>query len=66
MRKRTTQQIASQIVKAIEADLNDRRGLHLDDLDIEIQREIRTTWRNLVMSILVPAREAGEGGAGNV
>lgn len=62
MRKRTNQQIASQIVKAIETDLNDRSGLHLDSLDIEIQREIRTTWRNLVMSILVPAREAGDGG----
>jgi len=41
---------AERIVKAIEKDFTDRRGLRQEweQIDAEIQAEIRETWANLV------------------
>lgn len=38
-------------IKALEADLNDRRGLHLDSLDNEVRREIFAKWRKILTEI---------------
>lgn len=44
--------LALAISDAIEADLNDRRGLHLDVLSEEIQRDIRRAWWKRIKGIL--------------
>ena len=43
------ERIARLIVDDIEADLNDRRGLHLSTLDDEILAEIKQTWVDMIM-----------------
>lgn len=40
--------LASKIVKAIHFDLNDRRGLHINGVDADIQREIVKAHRKIV------------------
>ena len=47
--------IAQRIVRGIEKDLNDRKGLHLKDCDEQAQADIRETWRVLIIGILVDA-----------
>jgi hypothetical protein len=44
--------VAEEIAHAIELDLNDRRGLHLDNLDKEILQEIRSDWRRKIEAII--------------
>lgn len=53
----TEQQIASasrKIVKAIERDFSDRRGLRQEweQIDDDIKKDIRKTWRTIVALIL--------------
>jgi hypothetical protein len=45
-------QLARKIANAIEADLNDRKGLHINNLDEEIQEEIRREWRAKILKVL--------------
>jgi hypothetical protein len=45
-------QFIEEVVKDIEYDLNDRRGLHINNLDEEIQQEIKDKWRTIVESKL--------------
>lgn len=40
-------------VAAIEADLNDRRGLHLNGVDDELQDEIRDRWAELILEVFI-------------
>jgi len=40
--------LAERIADRIAADLNDRRGFHLDTLDDELQREIRDKWMGII------------------
>lgn len=49
---RKEEMIASEIVDKIIANLNDRRGLGLDDLDADIQDEIRHAWIDIVLETL--------------
>lgn len=46
----TSEEIANAIVSRIEADFTDRRGLRQewDEIDADIQEEIRDTWRDIV------------------
>lgn len=43
--------LAKQIVDAIYADADDRRGV-LDDIDAEMRKEIRKAWHKIVAGIL--------------
>ena len=43
--KRTTYRA---IVRRIEADLNDRRGLHVDGMDSDIRKQIRDAWYGII------------------
>lgn len=47
-------QIATEIVRAIERDICDRRGLRheWERIDEDIQQEIRDTWRKIVLAAL--------------
>ena len=40
--------LAQRIVRAIEDDLNDRRGFHLDSLDDETRNSIVDKWEKLI------------------
>jgi hypothetical protein len=44
--------LAKEIVKRIEADLNDRKGCGIDCLDSDIQKLIRNEWRTIVADVL--------------
>ncbi len=44
--------MSKRIVEAIIDDLNDRRGLHIKDLDVDTQKEIRKEWERIVRFIL--------------
>lgn len=44
--------VVVRVVKAIELSLNDRKGLHLDDLGAEIRRDIRAEWYSLLNPII--------------
>ncbi len=48
------QDIATKIVKKIEEDILDRRGLgnELEQCDGDIRREIRNTWKEIIVNIL--------------
>ena len=48
---------AKAIVEAILCDMTDRRGLRQewDQIDADIQKEIRAEWRRIVIAILDPA-----------
>lgn len=49
---------ASDIVEAITQDLNDRKGLHIDELDDDVQSDIREVWIAKVAAILAaPERD---------
>lgn len=50
MSERSSEEIANAIVSRIEADFTDRRGLRQewDEIDADIQEEIRDTWRDIV------------------
>ena len=37
-------------VKALLRDLDDRRGLSLDQVDAEVRREIREAWRDIIQA----------------
>lgn len=37
-------------VKALLRDLDDRRGLSLDQVDAEVRREIRDAWRGIIQA----------------
>ena len=52
----TPYQQADQIVKALLADLAGRQGLgdEWDGIDRDIQKEIRATWRRIVLQTLKP------------
>ena len=43
---------AHQIIEVIEADLNDRKGLHLDSLDPQIKRDIKLAWEKAIVKVL--------------
>lgn len=40
--------LAERIVRDIESDLNDRRGMGLDNIDDETAWEIRDTWAKII------------------
>jgi hypothetical protein len=44
--------LAREIVAALEADLNDRRGMHVSSLDDATASELRGTWERVICSIL--------------
>ena len=44
--------LAQRIARAIENDLNDRRGFHLSSLDDERRNDIVDTWETLIGKIL--------------
>lgn len=44
-----TQETAKRIVDSIVKDLNDRRGLGIDELDDDLQAEIREAWVAIVI-----------------
>ena len=46
---------AVKLAVAIEKDLNDRRGYHLDVLDADIRRSIRNEWHRLINPIIAGA-----------
>lgn len=46
------QTVMMRIIFAIERDLNDRRGLHLDTLPAYIRRKIRNHWKGLIGPIV--------------
>lgn len=48
--------VVVKIVKTIEQDLNDRRGLHLDTLPTDIKRQVRQKWYSLLNPIIAAAR----------
>lgn len=45
--------LAQRIALAIESDLNDRRGLHINSLDDDIQRDILDRWEELITKELI-------------
>ena len=49
--------VATEIVAAIVADLNSRSRLGLDSLDDEIREEIEAKWRAIVRSHLTMERD---------
>jgi len=49
--------VATEIVAAIVADLNDRKGLGLDSLDDGIREEIEYQWRAIVRRHLTMERD---------
>lgn len=51
MRKQASK-AAKKIVKAILEDLNGRKGLGIDDLDDEIQKEIKQEWEELTAEVI--------------
>jgi hypothetical protein len=42
----------TRIVDAIEEDLNDRIGLHIDSLDEDTRDEIRKSWSNRIREVM--------------
>lgn len=44
--------LAATIIKSIHADFNDRRGLHLDDIDSDILAEMRRKQTQIVLDLL--------------
>lgn len=44
--------LAEKIISSIWDDLSDRRGIELDALDEEIQKEIKEAWKELLLEIL--------------
>lgn len=42
---------ARELVAAIHEDLNDRRGLHIDDLDEDVQKQIFNQHLKIVLDI---------------
>lgn len=49
---REAEALSMRIVKAVEKDLNDRRGFHLDTLDPNIRRGIRQAWLSLIKPLI--------------
>lgn len=49
--------LATQIVDALEKDINDRSGMDLDQFDAEVRAEIRETWIDLVVHALATCPE---------
>ncbi len=43
---------AKKIVDAIINDLNDRSGLGIDNLELDIQQEIREEWTKIVLKAI--------------
>jgi hypothetical protein len=43
---------AQEIVAALEADLNDRRGMHVSSLADATASELRSTWERIICGIL--------------
>jgi hypothetical protein len=41
--------VAKQIVEDLFSDLNDRRGMHVSNLDEETREEIRSVWERLIV-----------------
>lgn len=41
-----------EIVLALEADLNNRRGFHMDTLDEDIRSEMKLAWKRIVARAL--------------
>lgn len=60
MSAQTSEEIANAIVARIEADFTDRRGLRQewDEIDADLQEEIRDTWRDIVRQELSQLRAA--------
>lgn len=50
--------LAEKIVKEIHSDVNGRKGIGFDDLDDDIQQEIKSTHEKLVFEVL--KKELGE------
>lgn len=48
--------IAWKIVAAIEDDLNDRRGFHLDGLGDDLREHIQDVWLGKIRAILAEGR----------
>ena len=48
---------ARRIVRDIIADLDDRQGFHLGDVDKETVAEIRATWIKIIMKSDNPSKE---------
>lgn len=48
--------LAKKVFKVVEEDLRDRRGIRheWDQVDLEIQKEIRTTNEKRIASVLAP------------
>jgi hypothetical protein len=42
-----------QVVDGIIADLNDRRDLHIDSLEPELQAEIKKVWKRIGTLVLI-------------
>lgn len=57
-RKHARPDIAQKIVAEIEYDLTDRRGMGWDNVDENVQEEIRDRWAGIVRRIL--KRERGK------
>ena len=53
-----TEQQASEAVRRIVEDLNDRAGLGIDGLEPEIQGEIRETWIRIIVEQSTTMTEA--------
>ena len=48
------QEVAAKIVKKIEEDILDRRGIgnELEECDRDFRRDIRKTWKEIIVEIL--------------
>lgn len=45
--------IVQRIVLSIEADINDRRGIKMNNFDMDIQEEIREAWGAIIRKKLM-------------
>lgn len=52
--------IANQIAKSIYDDCTDRRGIRqaFEDCDSDVIREIKSTWRKIIVDALKKARQS--------
>lgn len=53
-------EVVDKIIYKIECDLNDRKNMHLNNLDEDIQEEIRAKWKVLITEVLSDSLIADE------
>lgn len=54
----TSDAMEKQIINGIWEDMNDRKGYNLDDLDGDVQKNIKESWRNIISPILAASNRA--------